>query len=91
MIVAKRPKLRMRWYGRTPKVGEYLRSIGSRARTAYRIVAAKWKWSEREQLWVGPVTVERSPIAAIPKGARVHRFVWNSRSSRKRRGRAPII
>lgn len=91
MLVAKRPKLRMRWFGRPPKVGEYLRSEGPRARTAYRIVAVNWKWFEREQLWVGPVTVEREPIANIPDGWRVHRFRWDSRTSKRRRSRAPVL
>lgn len=92
MKVAKRPKLRFHWYGRPPKVGEYLRSESPRARTAYLIVATNWKWNANRQRWVGPVTVERLSVALLPEedAPRVHAFRWTERK-RKHRGRAPIL
>jgi hypothetical protein len=83
-------KLRARWIGHAPRVGDYLMSA-MRPRYAYRVEqvtnsSSEVHWdpvakTEARQLQIGVVRVPRD---GVPKHARVHVWKWDKRIARAR-------
>lgn len=82
-------KLRARWQGAPPRVGDYLASP-VRPRFAYRIRAIEhsdsrvyWDPTSKAEVRRLRIEVDRVPIATVPTAARVHAWRWDKRNSRK--------
>lgn len=71
-------KMRARWSGEPPKVGEYFASSPDRARMCYRIVAIR---GDVPRL---VLTVERYRLVDLPAGVIVHLWEWDRRKRRQR-------
>lgn len=83
-------KLRARWSGPPPRVGDYL-AAPTRPRFAYRIGGVKrldplvrWDPTQKTELRRLTIEVDRVPIAQMPAAARVHDWRWESRASTAR-------
>jgi hypothetical protein len=73
---------------RGPQPGEYLRSMGPKARACYRVLTSR-KVKPRPGTRRGPVwrlECERIGPQDIPPGAVVHPLYWFKRSRRERPG-----
>ena len=82
-------KLRARWTGPLPRVGDYLASA-TRPRFAYRISGVRcvdpnvrWDAQRKAELRRLAFEVERVTIAELPAAARVHDWRWDKRGSSK--------
>ena len=82
-------KLRARWTGSLPRVGDYLASA-TRPRFAYRISGVhrvdpnvRWDSERKAELRRLAFEVDRVPIAELPAVARVHDWRWDKRGSSK--------
>lgn len=78
-------KLRARWNGPPPRVGDYL-SSPTRPRFAYRVRAVRsvdslvrWDPAQKAELRRLAIEVDRVPIAELPAAARVHDWRWAKR------------
>lgn len=87
-------KLRARWVGPPPRVGDYLMSE-VRPRYAYRIdcVGAAspvvgWDAAARAEVRRLRLDVDRVPRFAVPGHARVHPWKWDARGPRSSSRRA---
>lgn len=82
-------KLRARWDGTPPRVGEYLMST-TRPRYAYRITQVKNSSRVRWNPTVGAETrqlvivVDRVDRDSVPKHARIHPWKWDRREAASR-------
>lgn len=93
-------KLRARWNGPAPRVGDYLMSP-TRPRFAYRVLGVTvagsrvtWDPVRRGEARRLTIDVERVAILAMPSNARVHDWRWDRRgasssSSKEARSRLP--
>lgn len=89
-------KLRARWEGALPEVGDALRGAGPRVRSAYAIthVHIVQRMSVRvlddDGVCFSRVDsrvvfeVERVPAADVPPGVKVHAWTWDKRDRRPR-------
>ena len=82
-------KLRARWSGPPPRVGDYLASP-MKPRFAYRVRGARcvdplvrWDPAQKKELRRLAIEVDRVPIAELPAAARVHDWRWDKRASRR--------
>jgi hypothetical protein len=82
-------KLRARWTGPVPRVGDYLAST-TRPRYAYRIrrilrtdPTVRWDPAQKVEVRSLSIEVDRVPIAAVQPLARVHPWRWDKRTSTK--------
>lgn len=82
-------KLRARWHGSPPRVGDYLASP-TRPRFAYHVrgVACvdslvRWDPVQKAELRRLAIEVDRVPIAELPAAARVHAWRWDARTSKR--------
>jgi hypothetical protein len=80
-------KLRARWSGLPPRVGDYLASP-TRPRFAYRVCdvrnvdsLVRWDPAQKKELRRLAIEVDRLPIAELPTTARVHDWNWDKRGS----------
>lgn len=83
-------KLRARWTGAPPHVGDYLRSP-LRPRLAYRICEVTrvnrivcWDPVLKTEFQHIEIAAERTPLNAVPKAARVHPWRWDKREPRRK-------
>jgi len=81
-------KLRARWAGPAPKVGDYLMSE-VRPRHAYRVgevinVSSKVRWDAEKKTEVRllQIVVDRVATTAVPRGARIHAWKWDRRAAK---------
>lgn len=82
-------KLRARWIGRLPRVGDYLMSP-IRPRYAYRVASVD-RVSEvhaKAETRMLQLEVERAYLAEVPPHAQIHSWRWDRRESAKRKERA---
>lgn len=84
-----RVKLRARWIGPPPRIGDYLASP-AKPRFAYRVLGVNrtdprvyWDAAQKAERWHLAIDVDRVPIAELPAAARVHDWSWDKRASRK--------
>jgi YD repeat-containing protein len=82
-------KLRARWAGAPPRVGDYLMSP-TRPRGAYRITAidatdraVQWDQAQKQEVRRLTITADRVPTSAVHAHARVHAWSWDKRTRRK--------
>lgn len=83
-------KLRARWPGVLPRVGDYLMSP-TRPRGAYRISAievsadraVRWDLALKQEVRQLTIVVDRVPTSAVPENARVHPWRWDKRDRRR--------
>ncbi len=82
-------KLRARWCGPPPRVGDYLAS-SMRPRFAYHIrdvrnvdSCVRWDATQKAELRRLAIEVDRVPIAKLPTAARVHEWRWAKRAARQ--------
>lgn len=82
-------KLRARWCGPPPRVGDYLAS-STRPRFAYRVCEVRnvdslvrWDPAQKAELRRLAIEVDRVPIAKLPTAARVHDWRWDKRQSNR--------
>lgn len=80
-------KLRARWCGPAPRVGDYLASP-TRLCFAYHIrdvrnvdSCVRWDPVKKAELRSLAIEVDRLPITKLPTTARVHEWRWDKRSS----------
>lgn len=83
-------KLRSRWAGAAPHVGDYLMS-SSRPRFAYRICEAtrvdrivRWDPDLKLEFQHYAIAAEREPLDTVPKDARIHPWRWDKREPRRK-------
>ena len=83
-------KLRARWAGPLPRIGDYLASP-TRPRFAYRVRGVlrvdplvHWDPTRKAELRRLAFEVDRVPIAELPAAARVHDWRWDRRVARDR-------
>lgn len=81
-------KLRAQWTGAVPRVGDYLVSP-TRPRFAYRVCnvscpdsRVRWDALKKAELRRLVIEVDRVPIIALPRSARVHPWRWDKRKAR---------
>jgi hypothetical protein len=81
-------KLRARWHGLSPRVGDYLASP-TRPRFAYCVRGVRcvdslvrWDPAQKKELRRLAIEVDRIPIAKLPTAARVHDWRWDTRAPR---------
>jgi hypothetical protein len=81
-------KLRARWNGAPPRVGDYLMSQ-MRPRYAYRICEVsrvdhivRWDPTLKTEFSHYEITAERKPLGSVPEDARVHPWRWDKRPSK---------
>jgi hypothetical protein len=86
-------KLRARWTGPVPRVGDYLAST-ARPRYAYRVrdVArtdpnVRWDAAQKTEVRRVVIEVDRVPVAEVGSSATVHPWSWDKRASTKDLGR----
>ena len=83
-------KLRARWTGAPPRIGDYLMSP-TRPRYAYRICAltsnhlVSWDPALKQEVRRLTITADRLPPSSVPKDARVHPWRWDKREPRHKR------
>jgi len=70
------PKLRMRWDGKLPRVGHFLKS--PRGRIAYEIAAINDR-GQRNGHRLLLLTCARWDPREVPEGAVMHEFHWDKR------------
>lgn len=82
-------KLRARWRGTPPRVGDYLASP-TRPRFAYRVRGVRdidslvrWDPAQKKELRRLAIEVDRVLIGELPTTARVHDWNWDKRASRR--------
>ena len=82
-------KLRARWHGPPPRVGDYLASP-TRPRFAYRVCGVRhvdplvrWDPARKAELHRLAIEADRVPIVELPTAARVHDWNWDKRASRR--------
>ena len=82
-------KLRARWHGPPPRVGDYLASP-TRPRFAYRVrevsrvdPLVRWDPAQKKELRRLAIEVDRMPITKLPTAARVHDWRWDKRASKR--------
>lgn len=82
-------KLRARWHGSPPRVGDYLASP-TRPRFAYHVrgidcvdALVHWDPVQKTELRRLAIEVNRLPIAELPATARVHAWRWDARTSKR--------
>jgi len=77
--------LRARWRGADPSPGDYLKSDGPRARSAYLIVSADRSKGVAmlDGLHHLRIKVWRVQPSEIPAGATVHPWKWDSRAPKR--------
>lgn len=82
-------KLRARWSGPPPRVGDYLASP-TRPRFAYRVrdvrnvdSLVRWDPTRKAELRRLAIEADRVPIARLPTAARVHPWRWDKRTLRR--------
>ena len=82
-------KLRARWCGPVPRVGDYLASP-TKPRFAYRVCGVspvdslvRWDPAQKKELRRLAIEVDRVPIAELPTTARVHDWRWDKRASKR--------
>jgi hypothetical protein len=82
-------KLRARWLGPVPRVGDYLAST-TRPRFAYCIRGVRcvdslvrWDPAQKKELRRLAIEVDRVPIAELPPSVRVYDWRWDKRTSAK--------
>lgn len=87
-------KLRARWTGPLPRVGDYLMSQ-VRPRHAYQIEmidvpdhSVRWDQAAKAEVWRITFDVRRVEVTKVPKSARVHPWRWDRRD-RARQVTAP--
>lgn len=83
-------KLRARWTGPLPRVGDYLMS-SVRPRHAYQIEMIdvpdrSVRWDQTAKAEVRRITIEarRVEVAKVPKSAKVHPWRWDRRDRTRR-------
>jgi hypothetical protein len=83
-------KLRARWTGAPPRVGDYLMS-SMRPRYAYRICEVtrvenivRWDPVLKTEFSHYTIAAERGPLESVPKEARVHPWRWDKREPRRK-------
>ena len=83
-------KLRVRWVGPPPRIGDYLMSE-VRPRFAYRVeqVAAAssnvlWDPGAKAEVRRFAINVDRVAKATVPRDARIHPWKWDRRESRSK-------
>lgn len=88
-------KLRARWLGPPPKVGDYLMSE-VRPRYAYRVERLRlafpdvgWDAEEKAEERLLQIEVDRVEASAVPKHARVHPWKWDKREAKHGTARRP--
>jgi hypothetical protein len=86
-------KLRARWVGPAPKIGDYLMSE-MRPRYAYRIDRVTmafpdvgWDQTARAEERLLNIVADRVAVTAVPEHARIHPWKWDRREARSSRGR----
>jgi len=84
-------KLRARWTGTPPNVGDYLMST-QRPRFAYRICEVsrhdrivRWDSEIKTEFQHYSIAAERKPLDTVPKDAHVHPWRWDKRARQKTR------
>lgn len=82
-------KLRARWTGPAPRVGDYLAST-VRPRYAYRVRGVaqpdprvRWDAAQKTEVRRLAIEVDRVPFAAVETSARVHPWRWDKRAPTK--------
>ena len=82
-------KLRARWHGPLPKVGDYLMS-DVRPRFAYRIGqvtnrSSEVRWDAAAKIEVRSLQIEadRVALSAVPEHARIHSWKWDRRERKR--------
>ena len=80
-------KLRARWKGPVPRVGDYLMSP-TRPRYAYRVREVtptdpnvRWDAAQKAEVRRLAIEVERVELGAVTSAARVHTWRWDKRSA----------
>lgn len=88
-MTVKTVKMRARWDGAPPKVGEYLMSQ-VRPRFAYRICEVarvdrivSWDPTLKTEFQHYTIAALRVPVTEVPKDARVHPWRWDKRDKQK--------
>jgi hypothetical protein len=83
-------KLRARWIGPSPQVGDYLMSE-LRPRYAYRIdqvINASsnvlWDLTAKSETRRLQIVADRVAVTAVPKHARIHAWKWDKREARRK-------
>lgn len=83
-------KLRARWLGPPPRVGDYLASP-ARPRFAYLVCVIEprdalvhWDPDKKAEVRRLTIEVDRIPITKLPATARVHDWHWDKRCSKTR-------
>ena len=81
-------KLRARWSGPPPRVGDWLVSP-TRPRFAYHVLEVRrvdpdvrWDPAKKAELRRLAIEVDRVPIAELPTAARVHDWRWDKRAAK---------
>ena len=82
-------KLRARWLGSPPRVGDYLASA-VRPRFAYLVRAlecpdskVRWDAESKTEMRRLAIEVDRVPIGDLPSTALVHDWRWDKRAARR--------
>ena len=82
-------KLRARWMGPAPRVGDYLMSP-ARPRYAYRVREvtradsnARWDPAQKAEVRRLAIDVDRVDHGQVTSNARVHTWRWDKRSSKR--------
>jgi hypothetical protein len=80
-------KLRARWIGHPPRVGDYLMSA-LRPRYAYRVervtnVSSEVHWDPVAKMEVRRLQIDAARVtpAAVPRYARIHPWKWDKRTA----------
>lgn len=82
-------KLRARWLGAPPRVGDYLMSE-VRPRFAYRVGRVEkahpkvaWNAADKIEIHQLNLIVDRVALLAVPEHARVHAWKWDKRQAKR--------
>ena len=80
-------KLRARWIGPAPRVGDYLMS-GRRPRFAYRISRVRptlpnvcWDPAAKAEVHFLQFVVAKIAVTAVPRNVRIHSWRWDRREA----------
>lgn len=81
-------KLRARWIGPPPRIGDYLMSE-VRPRYAYRVDRVTlafpnvtWDLFAKAEARLLQIVVDRVAATAVPKNAKIHSWKWDKREAR---------